>query len=232
MTEGKRILAVIPARGGSKGVPGKNIRILNGKPLIQWTIDAAKKSRHIERLILSSDDDAIINVALGLGCEVPFKRPSCLAQDDTPGIDPILHSISQLPGYDYVVILQPTSPLRTTSDIDGAIEMCISKGANSCVSICSAQENPFWMYQISEENTIIPFLEGKEKYNRRQDVPAIYKLNGAIYVVNVNWLLQSKKLINKDTIGFVMPVERSIDIDTELDLIYLKAMQEVNNEKV
>jgi CMP-N,N'-diacetyllegionaminic acid synthase len=120
MFEGKTILAIVPARGGSKGVPRKNIRLLAGKPLIAWTIDEAKKSRYIDRLILSSEDDEIIEVAREFGCEIPFKRPDELAQDDTPGIESVIHAINTLEEkYDFVVLLQPTSPLRTVEDIDG-----------------------------------------------------------------------------------------------------------------
>ncbi len=114
MIAGKTVLAIIPARGGSKGVPRKNIRLLAGKPLIVWTIDEAKKSKYIDRFILSSEDDEIIKIAREYGCEVPFKRPIELAQDDTPGIEPVIHAINTLEDkYDYVVLLQPTSPLRT-----------------------------------------------------------------------------------------------------------------------
>lgn len=122
-----KILAIIPARGGSKGVPRKNIRDLAGKPLIAWTIEEAKKSKYITRLILSSEDEEIIEAAKKYGCEVPFVRPIELAQDNTPGIEPVLHAIEKCPGYDYVLLLQPTSPLRTVEDIDGCIEFLLNK---------------------------------------------------------------------------------------------------------
>ncbi|MEH2097772.1 acylneuraminate cytidylyltransferase family protein, partial [Nostoc sp.] len=121
MIHGKKVLAIIPARGGSKAVPRKNIREIGGKPLIAWTIEEAKKSQYIDRLILSSEDDEIISIAQKWGCEIAFKRPVELAQDDTPGIAPVLHALNQLPIYDYVVLLQPTSPLRQVIDIDGCI---------------------------------------------------------------------------------------------------------------
>lgn len=120
-------LAIIPARGGSKGVPRKNIRNLAGKPLIAWTIEEAKKSKYINRVILSSDDNEIIEIAKNYNCEVPFVRPKNIAEDNTPGIDPVLHAIKQCPGYDYVVLLQPTSPLRTVEDIDGCIRYMLNK---------------------------------------------------------------------------------------------------------
>lgn len=125
-------LAVIPARGGSKGIPRKNIREIAGKPLIAWSIEEAKKSKYITKLILSSDDKEIIDVAKQYGCEAPFVRPKALAADETPGVDPILHAIEQCPGYDYVVVLQPTSPLRTVENIDGAIEMLLAKKGFLC----------------------------------------------------------------------------------------------------
>ena len=128
MLNGKTILAIIPARGGSKGIPRKNIKPLAGKPLIAWTIEEAKKSKYIDRLILSSEDEEIIRIAKKWGCEVPFVRPKEFAEDETSGIEPILHAIETLSEkYDYVCLLQPTSPLRTVNDIDGCIKKCIDR---------------------------------------------------------------------------------------------------------
>ena len=131
MYEGKKFLAVIPARGGSKGVPRKNIKMLAGKPLIAWTIDEAKKSKFIDTCIVSTEDEEIKKVAENCGGCVPFLRPAELAQDSTPGIEVILHAMEKFPDYDYIVLLQPTSPLRLVEDIDGAIEFCIKQKSNS-----------------------------------------------------------------------------------------------------
>lgn len=211
-----KILAIIPARGGSKGVPRKNIRDLAGKPLIAWTIEEAKKSRYIDQLILSSEDDEIIEVAKQYGCEVSFKRPLELAQDDTPGIEPVLHAIEQCPGYDYVVLLQPTSPLRTVEDIDGCIEKLLNSDADFCVSVTEPEKSPYWMYTLEGER-MVPLLPQEELVTRRQDLPKVYALNGAVYVGNIMEIIETKNFLTKSTLGYVMSKENSIDIDTEID---------------
>lgn len=211
-----KILAIIPARGGSKGVPRKNIRDLAGKPLIAWTIEEAKRSKYIDRLILSSEDDEIIEVAKQYGCEVPFKRPLELAQDDTPGIEPVLHAIEQCPGYDYVVLLQPTSPLRTAEDIDGCIEKLLNSDADFCVSVTEPDKSPYWMYTLENER-LIPLLPQEEFVARRQELPKVYALNGAVYVGKQDALLKSKSFIMDSTLISVMNRKNSVDIDTELD---------------
>lgn len=219
MIENKTILAIIPARGGSKGIPGKNIIDLAGKPLIAWTIEAAKKSKYIDRLVLSSDDDEIINLAAQWGCEAPFKRPDEFAKDNTPGVDPVLHAISMLPGFDYVILLQPTSPLRTAEDIDGCIEYCMMKQANCCVSVTEPDKSPFWMYTINSQSILEPILQiDNEVVTRRQDLPVVYALNGAVYVAKCDWLIANKSFLSKETIGYAMSKDRSVDIDSLRDL--------------
>ena len=196
-------LAIIPARGGSKGVPRKNIKELAGKPLIAWTIEEAKKSKYIDRLILSSEDDEIIEVAKKYGCEVPFKRPLELAQDDTPGIGPVLHAIEQCPGYDYVVLLQPTSPLRTVGDIDGCIEKLLENNADFCVSVTEPDKSPYWMY-TEENDKLVPLLSQEKLVPRRQDLPKVYALNGAVYVGKSGSFVENKGFINSETLGFLV----------------------------
>lgn len=218
MIAGKTVLAIIPARGGSKGIPRKNLRILGGTPLIVWTILEAKKSRYIDRLVLSSEDEEIIRVAREWECEVPFVRPPELATDETPGIEPVLHAIAVLPKYDYVVLLQPTSPLRTTADIDLCIERCCESGAPACVTISEPEYNPGWMVRIGPNWTLQPLLGKAHFESRRQDLPEVYVLNGAVYVARTEWLLKMKGFIQEETIGSIMPWERSMDIDTESDL--------------
>lgn len=218
MIEDKKLLAIIPARGGSKGIPKKNIKILAGKPLIAWTIEEAKKSQYIDRLILSSDDTEIIHTAKQYDCDVPYIRPSELAQDDTPGIDPVLHALNTLPEkYAYVVVLQPTSPLRTVEDIDGCIEYCINKNANACVSVSEPAKSPYWSFSISDSGTLVPLIDTGGIIPCRQDLPKVYALNGAVYVARVSWLKDNKTFITRETIGYVMNKERSFDIDDEVD---------------
>lgn len=219
MIGGNKILAVIPARGGSKGIPRKNIIDVAGKPLIAWTIEAAKKSKYIDRLILSSESDEIIKVATEWGCEVPFKRPDNLAKDDTPGIEPVLHALSRLPEFDYIVLLQPTSPLRRTEDIDGCIEQCIARQANCCVSVTESDKSPFWMYYINSQEVLEPVLQTENEVpSRRQELPVVYALNGAVYVAKCQWLLVNKSFLSKETIAFPMSKDHSIDIDSSRDL--------------
>lgn len=216
MIQNKKILAVIPARGGSKGIKRKNIKKMKNKPLIGWTIEAAKKSKYIDRLILSSEDAEIMKIARSLGCEVPFKRPSQLSTDRASGVSPVLHAIEELPGYDYVVLLQPTSPLRTTKDIDAAIEFCLKSKAPACVSL-SEGKSPAWFYSLMDNQSIKPLIKNLGRHRRRQDLPKYYFLNGALFIARVEWLKKSKTFISKKTVGYVMPHERSIDIDTVLE---------------
>lgn len=217
MIENKSVLAIIPARGGSKGVPRKNIRDVAGKPLIAWTIEEAKKSEYIDRLVVSTDDQEIADVAAQWGGEVPFLRPAELAQDETPGIAPVIHMLTTSEyEYDLVVLLQPTSPLRTTEDIDGAIALMVSRNANACVSVVAPDKSPYWMYFVDSTGHLVPLLEGD--YARRQDIPPVYALNGAVYVAEVSWLLRKQSFVSDETVAYIMPKDRSIDIDTETDL--------------
>lgn len=225
MIDGKKVLAVIPARGGSKGLPRKNILEVGGKPLIAWTIDAGRQSKYIDRLILSSEDPEIIEVARRHGCDVPFVRPVELALDTTPGIEVILHAATALPGYDFIVLLQPTSPLRTVEDIDGCIEQCVRNHAGSCVTVAEAESSPYWMFFLGANKQLNPVMGDLKSANtRRQDLPLAYSLNGAVYVNATSWLFERRAFVGEDTIGYVMPRSRSLDIDTKMDLVVFREM--------
>jgi N-acylneuraminate cytidylyltransferase len=203
MIKGKSVLALIPARGGSKGVPGKNIRPAGGKPLIAWTIEASRASRYVDRTILSSDDPAIAAVAMQFGCEVPFMRPAELATDKADSMGVVRHALTALSErYDCMVLLQPTSPLRAASDIDAALELYVDSGASTCVSVCEPDKHPYWMLKMDADGS----------------APQIFALNGAIYVAPADFLAGGGDFITAGTIGYVMPKDRSFDIDTELDL--------------
>lgn len=218
MINGKSVIALIPARGGSKGVTRKNIREIAGKPLIAWTIEEAKKSKYIDRVVLTSEDDEIINVALNWGCEVPFIRPKELAMDDTPGMEPVLHALKSIPGYHYIVLLQPTSPLRSVDDIDGCIELCSAQSARACVTVTVPDKSPYWMYTLDETSKITPLIKQNGLIARRQDLPEVVALNGAVYVAECDWLLLNRTFLKEETKAYLMPKSRSLDIDTELDL--------------
>lgn len=229
MINGQMVLGVVTARGGSKGVPQKNIRQVEGKPLIGWTIQAAKGANYLDRVILSSDDDGIIEVAKSFGCEVPFKRAPQIAQDDTPSIDVILDALDRCGGFDWVMLLQPTSPLRTSADIDEAIQICVALGAPACVSVCKAEENPFWMFTL-RDSRVHPVIN-MSLFKRRQELPIVYVLNGAIYLARTSWLRQKRTFISEETVAFVMPAERSLDIDDESDLdIFVSMLQKQRNK--
>ena len=217
MIDGKRVLGLIPARGGSKGLPRKNVLRLGQKPLIAWTIEAALASRRLDRLVLTSEDDEIMQVARDFGCEVPFRRPDELAADDTPGVAPVLHALTQLSGFDYVVVLQPTSPLRSTQDIDGAVDHCHAQAAPSCVSTVRMTKPLQWMYSTDAAGRLVPIITDGEPMTRRQEAE-VYALNGAVYVADVEFLRESRRFVDPMTVGFVMPPERSVDVDTEMDL--------------
>lgn len=228
MISGKKVMAVIPARGGSKGVPRKNIRALAGKPLIAWTIEQAKQSRYLDRVVLSSEDEEILEVARRLGCDVPLVRPAELARDESLGIDVLLHAMSVLPEFDLVVQLQPTSPLRLASDIDECIEKCVGGGElASCVSLTEVAKPPYWMFNLDAVGKMKPFLEFKSV--PRQELAKLHVLNGAVYVASAAQLREQRSFITPQTLGYVMPLERSVDIDAEYDFWVAEALLERRN---
>ncbi|ACX95487.1 cytidylyltransferase domain-containing protein [Halothiobacillus neapolitanus] len=211
------VLALIPARGGSKGLPGKNIRPLKGRPLIGWSIEAARTSRYVSRVVVSSDDEEILAVARDQGAETPFRRPASLAGDATPSMDVVLHALDQLAEFEWVVLLQPTSPLRLSADIDAAIEQCLKTNAPACVSVCEAPASPWWMFEVGAECRMRSFLPAEQRPVRRQDLPDLYALNGAVYVAKTEWLRTSRSFLTEETVAYVMPPARSVDIDTLFD---------------
>lgn len=217
-----KVLAIIPARGGSKGIPRKNIKLLAGKPLIGWTIDAARQACGIDRLVVSTEDEEIATVARQLGAEVPFMRPTELATDDTPGIAPVLHAIEQLPGYDWILLLQPTSPLRSATDIEGIFDFCKTHSASSAVSVCEVSKHPYWMYQRDASDRLQPLFLDRTEITRRQDLPPSYALTGGLYLARTDWLIEHKGFIGPETLGYVMPPERSVDLDTPHDWCWVE----------
>jgi CMP-N,N'-diacetyllegionaminic acid synthase len=219
------ILAIIPARGGSKGIPEKNIISLSGKPLISYTIEAAKQSELLGRSILSSDDEKIINVANKFGLEAPFVRPEELAQDDTPALPVIKHAVTfmeQELSYkaDYVVLLQPTSPLRTTRHIDEAVEKLINSDADSIVSVVEVPHQfiPHSIMQLDGAE-LRPYLSFDESQNLRQKKPTFYARNGAaIYAFSYECLMKKNSIYGDKILPYFMTPEESIDIDSPWDL--------------
>lgn len=217
----RNILAIIPARGDSKGIPQKNVRLLCGKPLIAYTLEAALSSKLIDRVVVSTEDEEIAEVSKRYGAEV-ISRPSELAQDDTPSLPVYQHAIRHLEKMeDYcpeiIVILQPTSPLRIVEDIDRAIEGFMKAKYDSIVSVCEVEHPPQWMYTLAG-NRLKPVIKDGGNVTRRQDAPKVYRLNGAVYVTSRDIIMKENRVLGRDTRAHIMPLERSIDIDTALDL--------------
>lgn len=213
-----RVLALILARGGSKGLPGKNIKPLAGKPLLAWTIEAARQSRYVDRLVLSSDDEAIQQIARDWGCEVPFTRPAELASDTSSAADAVLHAMENLPVHDFIVLLQPTSPLRQAEDIDRCLELCVERDAQACVSLSPAEKPPYWHCTLDETGHLSPlFPQVLANTTNRQALPPTYLPNGAVYVSRWPAFRARKTCYHDAAVGYPMPRERSIDIDTQAD---------------
>lgn len=228
MYKNKKILALILARGGSKGIPKKNIKKLKGKPLIAYTVEKALKSNYLDRIILSTDSKEIANIGKKYGAEVPFMRPKILATDHATSEESMIHAINWLKENEnynskYVMLLQPTSPLRKVKDIDKSVEKIIDKKADSLVSLVQSDKHPFWMMKI-KDGQVKTFDKKKEKYKRRQELPPIYIINGAIYIMKTNLFLKKKKLQPGYTIPHIMPKKRSIDIDDILDFKFVKML--------
>jgi N-acylneuraminate cytidylyltransferase/CMP-N,N'-diacetyllegionaminic acid synthase len=216
------VVAVIPARGGSKGLPGKNIVPLMGKPLICYTIEAAKNSKYVTRIIVSTDDEKIAKIAKENGAEVPFLRPADLAKDETPSLPVVQHAVKYIEDaegciMDVIVLLQPTSPLRNETYIDDAVEKILGTGADSVITVCRVKQHPYWNF-IAKGDSLCPFIRNDVNPTRRQDLPETYAPNGAVYVVRRDVLFNQNSILGKDIRAVVMPVEESIDIDGYFDL--------------
>ncbi len=232
----KKILAIITARGGSKGIPRKNIKDLGGKPLIAYTIEVSKHSKYITNLIVSTDDQEIADICKKYGVDVPFLRPKELALDTTKHLPVLQHAVKFMEQklgmvYDYIVILQPTSPFRVVSDIDECIEKIILTNADSALSMVEVDENhPMKMKKIVD-GKILPFSDKEPEGVRRQDLPLAYKRSGAVYVVKRDNIVEKDVLFGEDLVATVVPIERSIDIDNELDWIKAEYMLKKLREK-
>jgi CMP-N,N'-diacetyllegionaminic acid synthase len=215
-------IGLITARGGSKSIPRKNIKLLAGKPLIAWTIEAALQCKGLSRIIVSTDGEEIAEVAREWGAEVPFIRPAEFARDDSSSISAVLHAIHWMEENeeffpDYVMLLQPTSPFRTAEDIQQCIELARNRRAVAVVSVCEAVHHPYDCKRILGDETLADLISTDIVYLRRQDLPPVYALNGAIYLCQRMSLLSNQTFFSEGTIAYVMPKERSLDVDTMWD---------------
>jgi len=219
-----KLLGIIPARGGSKGIPGKNIHPLGGKPLIAWTIEAARKSSLLTRLILSSDSEEIIDVAKGYGVEVPFVRPKSLARDDTPALPVVQHAVRHMSEHedftpDIIVLLQPTSPLRRTAHIDESLQLLMGSDADSIVSVVKAHHNYTpGSEMVLRDGYLKAYEAWEERKNIRQLKQVFYARNCAIYACRHACLVEKGSMYGEKVLPYVMARKESIDIDEPFDL--------------
>ena len=222
MIEGNRVLGLIVARGGSKAFPKKNLAHVAGTPVMEYTVREAQKSQYLDSLVISTDCADILRLAVGLGCDAPFVRPRNLATDKTATVEVAIHAISELPDFEILTILQPTSPLRLAADIDKTIEALVYNNASSAVTVTEVVDHPYLTYSKNSQGTLNSIVDTRGVSLRRQDLPVAYKLNGAVYSIRVADMLVHKTFILDDTQGVVMPRSRSLDIDTQDDLIELE----------
>ena len=221
MYKDRKVLALIPARAGSKELPGKNIKPMLGKPLIAWTIEQAKKSRYVDRVVVSTESKEIAEIAAEHGGEVPFLRPRELAADASKVIEAVRHALRRLKenkdDHDAVLLLQPTSPLRDPEDIDKAIELLFSNDAKAVISVSKAAHHPYWANTLPANRSMKNFIRQAAVNKNRQEISDFYVLNGAIFAAFCGYLLEGNNFQGENTFAYVMPKKRSIDIDDEVD---------------
>jgi CMP-N-acetylneuraminic acid synthetase len=229
--DGPAVLALVPARGGSKTVPRKNIRLLAGKPLIAWTIETAIACHSISRVIVSTDDDEIAEVARAFGAEVPFRRPADLARDDTPDLPVWHHALTWLADHErylprIVAWLRPTAPLTAVADVEGAIRLLMGTHADWVRSVSRVKHHPYWMKRLDRDR-LLPFIDGADEvtYHRRQLLPPAYKLNGAVDVTWRRTVMTSGLIFQGDVRGYVMDAN-DLDIDDEFDFVVAEALMQ------
>ncbi|NUF36661.1 acylneuraminate cytidylyltransferase family protein [Acinetobacter lactucae] len=218
-----RVTALIPARGGSKRLPRKNVKLLSNKPLIAWSIETAIASKYIDRVVVSTDDQEIKEISEQYGAEVPFLRPEYLSNDHASSFDVIKHAIGFLKldqPNELIVLLQPTSPLRLVSELDRALESFIAKNAKGVVSISETEHSPMWSNTLPENGCMSDFIRTEVLGKRSQDLPKFFRLNGSIYIYEtISLLAQAKIFFDESVYGFETSLETSIDIDTALDFL-------------
>jgi CMP-N,N'-diacetyllegionaminic acid synthase len=224
MINNKKILGLITARSGSKRLPGKNILPFNGKPLISWSIESGLKSKYIDDVVVSTDDNEISRVSIEYGAKVPFMRPQYLAEDGTTSMEVILHALETLSNmnlsYDYLFLLQPTSPLRSSEIIDSSIEYFFEKKADSIIGITKIEHPTEWINQLGEGQSMENFFKSLNTIDKNKESKDSFKINGAVYFSSVEKVLESKALIlDSNCFGYIMDKSVSVDIDYELDFL-------------
>lgn len=231
MLTNKRVLALIPARGGSKRVPRKNIRLLNGIPLIGWTIAAAKQSQYIDEIFISTDDQEILEYAQTLSVWAPELRPAELATDTATSSDVLVYTLQKYAyDYDLVVLLQPTSPFRNAQHIDEALELFIANQAEELASVTPCEHSPLWTNTLPANQSLNGFIK-TENLKRSQELPDFYRFNGAIYIFDIKRFLTKKTIsYGENSFAYVMGNEHSLDIDTEYDFKLAEAISTLQTQ--
>lgn len=232
MIEGKRVLALVPARSGSKGLPHKNIRPLHGKPLLAWPIAAALSSKHVDRVVISTDAAEYARIAQDAGADAPFLRPAELASDNAPSISFILHALDTLEAagdhYDYVALLEPTSPLTEASDIDAALESLHARrnAVDSIVGVTAmVSTHPAFAVRLDAEGLMHPYAAGSfNQLPRRQDTDALYSLDGSLYISDVSAVRRERSFCHARTLPYITPRWKSLEIDDLVDFICVEAV--------
>ena len=219
MINGETVLAIVPARGGSKRLPRKNLLPLHGKPLIVWTIEAGLKSEYVDKLVVSSEDPEILDIAKHSHAET-IERPAALARDDTSTFNVVEDILIRVGAdFDILVLLQPTSPLRTQTHIDQAFSLMVKKKADAIISVSSPDHSPLWANTLPNDDNMESFISDKLKHLRSQDLPQYFQINGAIYICRSKRLLEEKSFFLKQKIfAYRMSRRDSIDIDEPIDL--------------
>ena len=228
MIKGERLLAVIPARGGSKRLPNKNILDFCGKPLIAWTIESGLKSKYIDRIIVSTDSKEIADISKDFGADVPFIRPKEIATDTTSTVDVVNHAINTLnkdgDNYKYLVILQPTSPLRTHKDIDKSVQLLINKNARGIIGVTELDHPIEWSNTLGPDMSMKNFINKNSIGKRSQDLQTRYRINGSIYLFDIEKTPICEESLVNSNYAYIMDRELSIDIDDRMDFIQSEAL--------
>lgn len=239
MINGKSVIAIIPARGGSKGLPGKNIKKLCGKPLIAWSIEAGLGSQYIDEVMVTTDSEEIARVAREFGASVPFMRPTELASDTSTSMDAIKHALDFYENklhksFDYIVLLEPTSPLRVKEDIDNAIERLLENPpATAVVGICKTEsQNPAFLVKKNINNFLVGYENADMKILRRQDISDVYFFEGSVYVSHTDTLRTKNTFYHENTLGYEFPKWKSIEIDDLDDFIMVEALMQQKRKQL
>ncbi len=238
MYNNKKILTIIPARGGSKGLPGKNIKPLYGKPLIGWSIEQAQASKYIDEIFVSTDSQEIADVASSFGVQIPFLRPAQLATDTSPSSEFVLHTINyfrdQGKEFDYVLLLEPTSPLRDIEDIDNAIDILSNHSeAKSIVGVCKVENtHPIFIAKISKKGFLKPYTNQMSSL-RRQDIDDVYFFEGSLYLSDIDTYVRKRTFYHELTLPYIVPKYKSFEVDDLLDFQIIERLIELKlNNKI